>query len=305
MFNGSASLEGDTRVAVQVAQQAAGSFRVRVLTTPGEAAHAFASASAEVVELSGPATPGKIGNVVALFRASFAAVRHALHKNTIVYTYDRTRYADIAMLAAMLCRHKFIYHMNTAFIDHHRYRSRLAKHAASVWAVSRFVDDVANEHGIKNHRVLLNCLSQDVPTITKEEARAFLNIPSDHLAVVLVGRLSPFKGQETLIRAFADPQLSALSLHCYIVGGDCGEGKFAEPPTDSYLDHLRRLVAEPGIERRVTFLGGQPGTTAFKAADIACVLSDAESFGLVVAEAVACCAPLVATRTGGNPRDPR
>ena len=81
-----------------------------------------------------------------------------------------------------------------------------------------------------------------------------------------------------------------------LVGGPSGvEG-------DAELARLHHLVAELGLQERVTFVPPQPhGRLAlyYRAADVCLVPSRSESFGLVALEAAACGTPVVAAAVGG------
>jgi len=72
-------------------------------------------------------------------------------------------------------------------------------------------------------------------------------------------------------------------------------------------DHVTAVQAQVYAhrwERRVTFtgpLGGQALRTAYQEADVAVLASRSESYGMVVAEALAHGLPVVATRVGGVP----
>ncbi|HTL48435.1 MAG TPA: glycosyltransferase family 4 protein [Verrucomicrobiae bacterium] len=112
----------------------------------------------------------------------------------------------------------------------------------------------------------------------------------DQTAAILPGRLVPWKGQEIL--------LDALSQTTRIVGVLAGH----DPSPDGYyLKHLKELVRQKGLEKRVIFLDWQEDVWALYAgADIVVHASTRpEPFGLVVLEAMLASKPVVATRAGG------
>lgn len=130
-------------------------------------------------------------------------------------------------------------------------------------------------------------------------AREILDIPSDACVITFVGRIQPHKGPEVLIRAAAElvkhsPHLRA-KLRAFIVGGASGSGT-------AEVERLKELVAWLGISDVVNFAPPVSRVELpnwYRAADLVCVPSYSESFGLVALEAQACGTPVVATAVGG------
>jgi len=132
----------------------------------------------------------------------------------------------------------------------------------------------------------------------KESARALLGIAKGALLLAFVGRIQPHKGPEVLIRAAAellahDPSLRSR-LVVAIVGGVSGSN--SEPA------RLRELASWLGLSDIIRF--AEPADADllpqwYRAADIVCVPSYSESFGLVALEAQACGTPVVASAVGG------
>ena len=127
-------------------------------------------------------------------------------------------------------------------------------------------------------------------------ARARLGLDAEHV-LLFVGRLTPIKGLETLLRALSVLRadgLSAARLRLLVVGGTKGE--------EAGSGHLRRLAHDLGIGDWVDFRGPQPQgvlTDYYGAADVCLIPSRYESFGMVALEAMASGVPVVASRAGG------
>jgi D-inositol-3-phosphate glycosyltransferase len=88
-------------------------------------------------------------------------------------------------------------------------------------------------------------------------------------------------------------------LSVIIIGGAPGAG--AEQ-TNAELARLQQLRTELGIEDLVTFRGAQDQDTLvyyYSAAEMVVMPSHYESFGMVALEAMACGAPVVASKVGG------
>ena len=127
-------------------------------------------------------------------------------------------------------------------------------------------------------------------------ARARLGVDAEHV-LLFVGRLTPIKGLETLLRALAvlrSDGLASARLRLLVVGGTKGE------PGDSA--HLRRLAQDLGVASWVDFRGPQPQDALpdyYAAADLCLMPSRYESFGMVALEAMASGVPVIASRAGG------
>jgi D-inositol-3-phosphate glycosyltransferase len=130
-------------------------------------------------------------------------------------------------------------------------------------------------------------------------ARKVIGIDPDAHVITFVGRIQPHKGPELLIRATSEmlshsPQLRP-KLRVYIVGGASGAN-------GSEVERLKELVTWLGIDDVVKFNPPVPRAELanwYRAADLVCVPSYSESFGLVALEAQACGTPVVATAVGG------
>jgi D-inositol-3-phosphate glycosyltransferase len=133
----------------------------------------------------------------------------------------------------------------------------------------------------------------------KRSAREKLNISQDQLMLLFVGRIQPHKGPEVLIRAVAEmlqhtPMLRS-KLRAVIMGGPSGNGS-SEP------ERLEALAKFLGVTDVVHFVPPVPHEELsdwYRSADLVCVPSYSESFGLVALEAQACGTPVVATAVGG------
>jgi D-inositol-3-phosphate glycosyltransferase len=130
-------------------------------------------------------------------------------------------------------------------------------------------------------------------------ARAALGIAPDALVLMFAGRLQPLKAPDVALRAAAElverrPALRRV-LRVMMIGGASGSGL-------SSPDAMSQLAADLAITDIVSFLpptGRAELATHYRAADVVCVPSYNESFGLVALESQACGTPVVAARVGG------
>ena len=137
------------------------------------------------------------------------------------------------------------------------------------------------------------------PGAGRAAARKVIGIEADTHVITFVGRIQPHKGTEILIRAIAEmvshsPHLR-LKLRVFIIGGASGIN-------GSEVERLKELVNWLNIDDVISFLPPVPRTELpnwYRAADLVCIPSYSESFGLVALEAQACGTPVVATAVGG------
>jgi D-inositol-3-phosphate glycosyltransferase len=142
-------------------------------------------------------------------------------------------------------------------------------------------------------------LANFTPGKGREVARKNIGLAAQGRVIAFVGRIQPHKGPEILIRAISEmvthsPQLRP-DLTVLVVGGASGSNS-------AEVNRLRELVSWLGIDSIVKF---QPPAHRdalpdyYRAADLVCVPSYSESFGLVALEAQACGTPVVASAVGG------
>ncbi len=133
------------------------------------------------------------------------------------------------------------------------------------------------------------------PSARREALRAGLGLQPEHIAIAIVGRLTPWKGHRELLRAFAEVVREAPNARLLVVG----EVAFWE---DTYEEELRDLAAELGVEGLVQWLGFRSDVPdVLGASDIFALPSIDEPFGRAVVEAMAVELPVIGTRSGGVP----
>jgi D-inositol-3-phosphate glycosyltransferase len=133
----------------------------------------------------------------------------------------------------------------------------------------------------------------------KNSARIALGLPEDALVLSFVGRIQPHKGPEVLIRAVSEMlKHSPNKRHKLIVnimGGASGANT-------EEVDRLKELATWLELDDVIRFappVARENLAEWYRAADLVCVPSYSESFGLVALEAQACGTPVVATAVGG------
>ncbi|EWT02582.1 glycosyl transferase [Intrasporangium oryzae NRRL B-24470] len=112
--------------------------------------------------------------------------------------------------------------------------------------------------------------------------------------LLCVAAVAPHKGHDVLVEALAAVQ--DLSWRCVLVGGSGSDRAFVET--------LDRRARSAGVADRLHFTGALTGASleaAYAAADVLVLASRGETYGMVVAEALARGLPVIATAVGGLP----
>jgi glycosyltransferase involved in cell wall biosynthesis len=153
----------------------------------------------------------------------------------------------------------------------------------------------------------------DVDTFAPSKHRGIQGNGTKRL--LFVGRVSPEKGLHVLIEAFEDVVKRWPEAQLTIVGPETVPpldfiiGLSDEPGVSglrrfypgSYLSQLRQMLS-PETARRVSFISNLPHPDLpdfYRKADLLINPSFVETFGMTLAEAMACSIPVVASRVGG------
>jgi glycosyltransferase involved in cell wall biosynthesis len=169
--------------------------------------------------------------------------------------------------------------------------------AAAFVSISRFISEEAVKLGVPRDRIV--DIPNPAPRVATSQARRLewrqkYGIPDDAVLLAHVGRLIRWKGQLEFLKAFRRIADDCPQAFVLIVGDDV-EGFSAQ-----YPQSLRALVEEAGLGQRVVFTGHvQDVLGLMSAADIVVHSSiEPEPFGLVITEAMAAGAAVVASRLG-------
>jgi glycosyltransferase involved in cell wall biosynthesis len=123
--------------------------------------------------------------------------------------------------------------------------------------------------------------------------RESLGVPADAFVVVQVASLLPYKRHDVLIDAVAlanRPGQARRKTYALCVGSGSPER----------LAELKRHASARGVASEVVFTGPQGDVRPYlSCADLFCLVSDVESFGVATLEALAMGVPTVVTDVGG------
>jgi glycosyltransferase involved in cell wall biosynthesis len=169
----------------------------------------------------------------------------------------------------------------------------MCKPLTRVIAISAFIRNRLIDVGVRPDRIAVIHNGVD-PERFRPDAGARLRLSAafpldpDDVVVATVASLLPFKNVDVILEACAALLTRGVPVRLFVAG----EGPL--------LADLQDLSLRLGIARRVHWLGAVPDpTTLLQASDVFTLASVGEAFGNVLAEAMGCGVPVVATRSGG------
>ena len=121
------------------------------------------------------------------------------------------------------------------------------------------------------------------------------DIPSDKKVIMFLGRIHHIKGNDFLIKGFAELTKKRDDVLCVLVG-----------PDDGHMDECKQLAKDLGVEDKVIFtgfLGGEHKNSALIDADIVVQMSRQEQGAWAPIEGVLCGTPIVVTGNTGSGED--
>lgn len=132
-------------------------------------------------------------------------------------------------------------------------------------------------------------------SLDKLAAKAAIGFDGREPLLVIAANLAPHKGQETALRALAALRGQGIRARLLLAGQERAAG-------GTYLEHLKRVVAELRLTDSVDFLGFRNDIPALlAAADFFLLPSTSEGLPLSILEAQAAGAIVVAAPTAGIP----
>lgn len=221
--------------------------------------------------------PALIWRLARLFRAWRADVVHAHNLRPLVYAAPAARLAGAVLLHT---RHGQQYGAGPRAGA----QLRLASHLADqIVCVSREGAELSRRQGVASHQL---CVVHNGIDLSRFEYAG----PQTGGPAVMIGRLSPEKDVQNLIRAMGIIAREEPAFRLEIAGdGRC-------------MEELRARSSEIRVERQLRFLGEVRDVAALLGRASMFVLpSKTEGISLTLLEAMARGLPVIATRVGGTP----
>lgn len=175
-------------------------------------------------------------------------------------------------------------------------RNRLATYPTSkVIAISDFVKEQLIAGGVREDKIIVRHLGIDTErfqpsALARQQLEDEYGIGPNELILSTVSYLKPIKNPQTIVEACALLKNRNIPAHLFVAG----DGEM--------MAELQELSRSLGIADRTHWLGMVPDPTALlQATDLFILATVGEAFGLVLAESMACGAPVVGSRSGGIP----
>ena len=244
-------------------------------------------------------TPRGLAAIAAGAVRDAAVLSKLVHAREVALVHSNTSVILSGAAAAAVARVPHIWHVREIYAGSDFERAwpafrRVLLSAAVLPCVSRAT---AIQFGASPRaRVVPDGLAIDPRRAPRAAARAALGVPDDAPVIAVLGRVSGWKGQDVLVRALAEPELSARGAVALIAGS-------AWPGAEERTDAVRELARALEVEARVRFVGFRDDVeNVYGAADIVAVPSTAPDPlpGAAIEAAAAGCA-VVASAHGGLP----
>jgi glycosyltransferase involved in cell wall biosynthesis len=142
----------------------------------------------------------------------------------------------------------------------------------------------------------------DPDRVKPSKVREELGIAPGAALLGQVAQITPWKAQDTSIRALAQLKQEGVDAHLLIVGNIAFAGKGVRYDNEGYLRQLHALVGELSLHDRVHFLGQRPDVPGIlRDLDLSLLPSWDEPFANVMLESMAMGTPLLVSSVGGGP----
>jgi glycosyltransferase involved in cell wall biosynthesis len=244
-------------------------------------------------------TPRGLTSITAAAARDAATLRTLARARGVVLVHSNTSVVLSGAAAAATGRLPHVWHVREIYTGSQFERAwpafrRLLLTAAVLPCVSRAT--AAQFGSSPRPRVIPDGLAALPPRAPRAAARAALGLPEDAAVIAVLGRISSWKGQDVLVRALAEPELSGRG----VIGLIAGE---AWPGSEEREAAVRELARALGVGDRVRFAGFRDDVeNVYGAADIVAVPSTTPDPlpGAAIEAAAAGCA-VIASAHGGLP----
>jgi glycosyltransferase involved in cell wall biosynthesis len=234
--------------------------------------------------------PGGLALIAATIRA---------YQPQVIYTCQQKLDVRLGRLFALAYRIPHVIHLHYPLVPAlGRDVLALIRRTPRLIAVSDYIRREAIQFGV--HPAHIWSVPNPAPAVVTSvigspaALRAEFGWPPGTPVVVAAGRLDPSKGYGTLIEAFTQVHAQLPQARLLVCG--------ASTTRDGYAQTLQAHVNALGLGQVIVFAGHRRDLPAvFAGADVFCLPTLNEAFGLVFLEAMSAGLPVVAARSGAVP----
>jgi L-malate glycosyltransferase len=184
-------------------------------------------------------------------------------------------------------------------------RSLLVRTASAVVAVSDYTAERFNE-GLAPPIAtrVYNSIDHarfDPERVRRSGVREEFGVHTDAVLLGQIAQITPWKAQDTAIRALAELRRGGVDAHLLLVGQIAFGGKGVRFDNHAYQRTLERLVGDLGVGDAVHFLGQRGDVPEILCElDLSLLPSRGEPFGLVTVESMALGTPPIVSSEGAG-----
>jgi len=180
-------------------------------------------------------------------------------------------------------------------------RTASAVVAVSDYTAGKFNDGQAQPVAIRVYNSIDHARF-DPARVRPANLREELGLAEDVPLLGHIAQITPWKGQDTSVRALAELRARGFDAHLLLVGHVAFGGKGVRYDNRAFLRGLERLAGELAVEDAVHFLGHRDDVPAvLRALDLSLLPSWEEPFGLVTIESMALGTPPLVSAVGAGP----
>jgi len=248
---------------------------------------------------------GKLVAAVSFARTFVCALRLiALIKRrriNVIHSNNTVRAVLITNFISRLTGVGYIYHAHSALQDH-PVQIKGAREADCLLANSEYTATTYAPAGVLPERfaVIYNGIDTEefTPEYKSTKLRSELNIDKNAALVGLIGRLTPSKGQEELIKAAPAVVAAVPNVRFLLVGDDS-----IFDNNQGYADRLKAMIHERGLDEKFIFTGFRRDLRDIYAAlNVVLMPSNSpEGLGMVAIEGMAMGRPVITSDAGALP----
>ncbi len=202
-----------------------------------------------------------------------------INRHSVSLVHCNTTYTYIGAVAAERCKVPFVWHLREN-MENQGYRFfcetgalKLIKRSAEVIAVSHYIKNLAVFKDVRSMAVVYDAVEPGKKSLKERNI-----LKEEIVQMLVVGAITPFKGQEDLIRACGVLVRRNVMNFCLKIVGT-GESH--------YIDKLKAMVIEENLIDYVVFYGTSNDVyELYGQADIAFTCGAKEAYGRVTVEAL-------------------